>query len=275
MNKLLLILLFCYYLNAVDKKINVENGTVYFLKTEKIVDGRVEIGKKSIAFIPYNDSEMLAIIPFDYKSSLGEVCAKVFSGAKELETLVFNVKKGKYKEENLTVSSKHVTLPSKELRKRTSKEYADAYKIYNKVTKKNYLKKKFALPMSTKTTSEYGNARVFNGKIARYHSGVDFRAKVGSIVKVVNDGKVVLVDNRYYAGGSVIVDHGYGVYSCYFHLSGFDVSVGDVVRRGEIIARSGKSGRVTGPHLHLSFKVHGVSVSPLHFMDKFNNLVLN
>jgi len=126
------------------------------------------------------------------------------------------------------------------------------------------------MPMNSKITSEFGNARVFNGSLKSYHSGTDFRAKVGTPIKSVNDGKVVLVKDRFYSGGSVIVDHGEGVYTCYYHMSKFDVKKGDMVKKGQQLGLSGVSGRVTGPHLHFSARVSGVQVDPLQFINLVN-----
>jgi murein DD-endopeptidase MepM/ murein hydrolase activator NlpD len=126
------------------------------------------------------------------------------------------------------------------------------------------------MPMDSKITSDFGNARVFNGSLKSYHSGTDFRAKVGTPVKSVNDGVVVLAKDRFYAGGSVIVDHGEGVYSCYYHMSKYEVKEGDFVKKGQLLGLSGVSGRVTGPHLHFSMRVSGVQVDPLQFINLVN-----
>jgi murein DD-endopeptidase MepM/ murein hydrolase activator NlpD len=90
---------------------------------------------------------------------------------------------------------------------------------------------------------------------------VDFDAVEGDPVAAVEDGVVVLASEHYYGGNTVVVDHGLGVFSAYLHLSAFSVSPGQKVTRGETVGRIGSTGRVTGPHLHLSLYVLGESVN--------------
>lgn len=104
-------------------------------------------------------------------------------------------------------------------------------------------------------TSVYGVRRVFNGQTKSRHYGLDLKGRVGDPVRAVFEGKVVLASDRYFSGGTVVLDHGGGLFSLYFHLSKRRVREGDLVRAGERIGAVGSSGRVTGPHLHLSIAV--------------------
>jgi len=185
------------------------------------------------------------------------------------KTLFFKVVDANYTKETLKVDGSRVKL-SKENKKRASKEYAQAMKIYNTTSAKSYIRSKFIMPINSKITSDFGRARIFNKTLKSYHSGTDFRAKVGTPIKCVNDGKVVLVQNRFYSGGSIIVDHGQGIYTCYYHMSQFDVKKEDKVKKGQILGLSGDSGRVTGPHLHFSARVLGIQVDPLQFIELVN-----
>jgi len=148
-------------------------------------------------------------------------------------------------------------------------------KIYHTVTNKSYLHSDFIFPMQSKITSAFGTARVYNGSLKGYHSGTDFRAKMGTPIVASNDGKVVLVKKRFYSGGTVIIDHGEGIYTCYFHMSQFKVKAKQLVKRGELLGLSGKSGRVTGPHLHFSARIDGVQVDPLQLITLLNNNLLS
>jgi murein DD-endopeptidase MepM/ murein hydrolase activator NlpD len=106
-------------------------------------------------------------------------------------------------------------------------------------------------------SDSFGNQRIFNGKLSSVHRGLDYRAKPRTPVAVINSGHVVLARPLYYEGGCVIVDHGMGLMSLYMHLSKIEVSVGSRVRRGQIIALSGATGRATGPHLHVGVRWQG------------------
>jgi murein DD-endopeptidase MepM/ murein hydrolase activator NlpD len=106
----------------------------------------------------------------------------------------------------------------------------------------------------------------FSGESA-VHAGVDLSASIGTPVKVTADGVVEIVTSaggRY--GHLVVVDHGGGLLTYYGHLSQFLVVPGQEVRRGEVVALSGASGRVTGPHLHYEIRLHGTPVNPYNYL---------
>jgi hypothetical protein len=111
-------------------------------------------------------------------------------------------------------------------------------------------------------SDSFGNQRLFNGKLASVHRGLDYRAKMRTPVAAINSGRVVLARPLYYEGGCVVIDHGLGLMSIYMHLSKIEVAVGKKVRRGQIIALSGASGRATGPHLHLGVRWEGSYLDP-------------
>ncbi len=111
-------------------------------------------------------------------------------------------------------------------------------------------------------SDSFGNQRIFNGKLASVHRGLDYRAKPSTPVAAINSGRVVLAQPLYYEGGCVVVDHGLGLMSVYMHLSKIEVAVGQKVRRGQIVALSGATGRATGPHLHLGVRWEGSYLDP-------------
>jgi hypothetical protein len=111
-------------------------------------------------------------------------------------------------------------------------------------------------------SDSFGNQRIFNGKLASVHRGLDYRAKPSTPVAAINSGRVVLAQPLYYEGGCVVVDHGLGLMSVYMHLSKIEVVIGRKVRRGQIIALSGATGRATGPHLHLGVRWQGSYLDP-------------
>lgn len=124
-----------------------------------------------------------------------------------------------------------------------------------------------ARPVPGSVSSQFGLKRVFNGEPRSVHKGLDLRGPEGTPVRALADGLVVLVDNLYFSGNVVYIDHGVGVVSASLHLSKALVRKGQRVRRGETIGLVGATGRVTGPHLHLSLIVQGVSVDPLPLLE--------
>lgn len=120
------------------------------------------------------------------------------------------------------------------------------------------------------SASSFGSRRIINGVPRAPHSGTDLSAPAGTEVVATNHGKVALVGNYFFAGGSIIIDHGGGLYSMYFHLSEFKVEEGAMVRRGDVVALSGGTGRVTGPHLHWGVRLNNSRVDPLALLRKFS-----
>lgn len=119
-----------------------------------------------------------------------------------------------------------------------------------------------ARPVPGGISSLFGMKRVFNGQPRSVHRGLDMRGALGAPVQACADGQVALVDNLYFSGNVVYINHGEGVFSAYLHLSEAQVTPGERVRKGQIIGLVGATGRVTGPHLHLSLIVQGQSVDP-------------
>ncbi len=117
-------------------------------------------------------------------------------------------------------------------------------------------------------TSTYGNRRAYNGgPYNAFHTGVDYGGGIGLPIKAPAPGVVVFAGPLDVRGNATIIDHGWGVYSGFYHQSEFKVKVGDKVDTGQVIGLSGGTGRITGPHLHWDLFVNGVQVNPLTWLD--------
>jgi murein DD-endopeptidase MepM/ murein hydrolase activator NlpD len=120
--------------------------------------------------------------------------------------------------------------------------------------------------------SAYGRKRSYymNGRRIRiqYHRGVDYRADYGTPVYAPNHGVVVLTRDRITTGNTLVLDHGQGVFSLFFHLQGFSVVEGAEVRKGDRIAETGASGIAAGPHLHWGLYVNGFYVDPEEWLKR-------
>jgi hypothetical protein len=120
----------------------------------------------------------------------------------------------------------------------------------------------FRAPIAAPPTDSFGTRRVFNGKLASVHKGMDFRAGTGTPVRAGNDGVIVLARPLYYEGNCVVIDHGLGLYTISMHLSRIDVREGDRVVTGQRVGLSGATGRVTGPHLHWAVRWQDAYLDP-------------
>ena len=222
----------------------------------------------------FKKNSFYALIPISYykKAKDYKIIISYFKNGKKIfKSIKLNVVNGKYKSEVINVS-KSKFQPSKERVKRTKQEYLDAIKVYKSISKEIYWNEDFIYPMNSKITSAFGTKRVYNGTLKSYHSGTDFRAKIGTPIYASNSGVVRISQDRFYSGKSIIIDHGHGVYSCYFHLSKMNYKVGDFIKKGEVLGLSGATGRITGPHLHFAFRINGIQVDPLQAIETLNSL---
>ena len=281
MRLLVFILFFMSTLFAFNVKLSsnkIENGkTVYveFEKDENIKYKSMTLNKKTYKVFdnPVDTKRMYALLPISYYEKPMHKNIEVnykYKGKTFSKNISMDIKNGNYERETITVSKSKVNPTDKAVKKRISKEYNEAMKIYKTINNESYITSKFIMPMDSKITSSFGKARIYNNTLNGYHSGTDFRAKVGTPIIASNDGVVVLVKKRFYSGGTVIIDHGEGIYTCYFHMSKFMVKKDQRVKKADEIGLSGQSGRVTGPHLHFSVRVSGVQVEPLQLISLLN-----
>lgn len=264
--------LICLPLNAVqvakNTKFVVENGKTIILSTKLKNPQPIIINQKTYSWVahPSDATKKIAILAIPYHTK-PNIAALENGGQVE-------VVQGNYKKEKIKVSLDKAK-PSPKDQERIKREREEANTIYSNHNQKRLWDSAFMLPIQSKITSAYGNARLFNEEIQSYHGGTDFRAAIGTKIFASNRGKVVIAKDRFLAGGSVVLDHGEGVFSMYYHCSAIKVKVGEIVEKGDLIALSGNTGRVSGPHLHFGILVRGVQVDPLDFIAQINGLFAN
>lgn len=166
----------------------------------------------------------------------------------------------------LWVKEKYVT-PPKEVMERIQRESQLLRAVYDIYTPRWWGEGSFIVPVKGKTHHNFGERRVFNNEPRSSHSGEDISSPSGTPVKASNSGKVVLADDLYFAGKTVIIDHGLGVFTLYCHFSRIRVQRGEAVQKGRVIGEIGATGRVTGPHLHWGVKVRGKRVDPFSLLS--------
>ena len=127
----------------------------------------------------------------------------------------------------------------------------------------------FAWPVQGRVSGRFGNQRVYTGSAGSPHSGMDIAAAHGTAVLAPAGGVVTFANpDLYLTGGTVLLDHGFGVSSNFLHLSRIDVKVGDRVVQGQVIGAVGATGRATGPHLHWGMNWFDVRIDPLLVLER-------
>jgi Peptidase family M23 len=178
------------------------------------------------------------------------------------------VRAGKFPTERLTVEKQFVQ-PDPEQQKRAEEDQKKMKAIYDTVTPEVLWKGKFVTPLKgVSTGGNFGRRRVLNGEARSPHAGVDFPAAAGTPVYAAQSGKIVLAENLYYSGNTVVIDHGFGIYTLYAHLSEIGVHAGDSVEVSVEIGKVGATGRVTGPHLHWGLTIDHARVNALQIVQR-------
>jgi murein DD-endopeptidase MepM/ murein hydrolase activator NlpD len=192
------------------------------------------------------------------------------------DILSLRVEKVDFGIEALSLPPSMVDLDAKTL-ERVNQEEKKLEALFQTSLNERLWKSVFIRPVEGEISTGFGLNRIINGQRKSQHTGVDLRAEEGTPVFASNHGVVVLVDELFFSGKSVILDHGWGLYSMYFHLSESLVKEGDLVRAGAILGRVGSTGRSTGPHLHWGIRVGGARVDPLSLlkMGTLSNLTNN
>ena len=177
----------------------------------------------------------------------------------------FTVTKGSYGTYNVVVPASRQNLLDPTL-SQTEREKVDA--VFAGESDEKLWSGTFGLPLpgELRITAPFGQRRSYSGgPVASYHSGLDYGADAGVAVFAPMTGTVVLAEPLQVRGNAVIIDHGLGVFTAFWHLSQIDVAVGQQVGKAYVIGLVGNTGLSTGPHLHWEMQVHSVPVNPLQW----------
>nr|MBC7245730.1 M23 family metallopeptidase [Chloroflexota bacterium] len=140
--------------------------------------------------------------------------------------------------------------------------------VFAIITPQQFWQGVFIWPHVGRVTSPFGIGRTYNDGSTSFHGGIDIAGEIGAPVVAANNGRVALAAPLNVHGNAVILDHGWGVYSGYYHLSEILVQEGQQVKQGELIGRLGNSGLSTGAHLHWEMRVGGILVNPLEWTER-------
>ncbi|RPI37993.1 MAG: M23 family metallopeptidase [Nitrospiraceae bacterium] len=180
---------------------------------------------------------------------------------KHKTTLRLRVLKGKFETIHLTLPDEKVS-PSPEDLERITRE-AELLNSLWEVESERLWKGRFVFPLHNPLSTPFGTKRIINEETVSIHRGLDMKGLDGEEIRASNRGRVVLTEELFFGGNTVILDHGQRIFTVYMHMSGFTVSPGDLVSRNDVIGYVGSSGRSSGPHLHFGVKVLGVNANPV------------
>ncbi len=222
----------------------------------KLLQGGMVIGQAPLGSRVWLDGESLELTPdghfvfgFGRDAEADHKLKVVYpDGVEEQKDLV--VRARDYDIQYIEGIPKKIMSPNKDDLKRIREENAMVSQARGQFSTLQSFLETFIWPAKGPITGVYGSQRYYNGEPRRPHFGLDIAAPRGAEVIAPASGKVVLAhDNMFFSGGTLIVDHGYGITSTFIHLDAILVEKGQAVTQGEVIARVGATGRATGPHL--------------------------
>ena len=180
----------------------------------------------------------------------------------------FRVVRAQYPETRVELAvEKKFTEPSPEQLKEIDESKKVKEEYLPRVTPDRRWDGNFKAPVEAPTSDVYGSRRIFNGVAQREHQGLDYRVPTGTPVAAMNEGSILLARFLYFEGNCVVIDHGQGLLTLYFHLSELKVKEGDPVKRGDVLGLSGGTGRATGPHLHVAVRWQGTYLDPARLLQ--------
>lgn len=185
------------------------------------------------------------------------------------KTRTLSIKSRKYEIERIDGLARRKVTPDPEDLKRIRLERRLIVTARKQTAKTAFFLSGFNLPVKGRISGVYGSQRILNGKPRRPHLGLDIAAPEGAPVKAPADGKVALTHpGMFFNGKTIILDHGLSLSSIYVHLSEVSVATGEIVDKGQVIGKVGKTGRATGPHVHWGVLWEGVDLDPLLLVTK-------
>jgi murein DD-endopeptidase MepM/ murein hydrolase activator NlpD len=222
-----------------------------------------QLGPTELTFMPFQHSWVALVgLSVDQKPThlALEITGKTAQGPERVEGEL-EVRKPDFRRRQLSVG-KQFTSPNKKQRLQSAADQKAFDEVFDRDFELWTFEQNFAWPRQAKVSAPFGDLRLFNGKKQSQHMGDDIDGEMGDPIYASNSGEIVMVRECFGSGGTVLIHHGGRLFTSYFHMSAFFVKVGEHVVQGQPLGKVGKSGRVTGPHLHFGAKLDGRWVDP-------------
>ena len=218
-------------------------------------------------WVAAEEGHWIAVVGVPLDTRTGTQALRVRTSGAE-RTRSFEIREKRYAEQRITLkdSSKVTLSPEDEARALAEIERIQALKKHWRPGVDTDAD--FVQPVAGRLASRFGLRRIFNGEPRAPHSGLDIAAPKGKPVGAPAAGTVLAIDNYFFNGKTVFLDHGNGLLSMHCHLDRIDVKPGDALRQGQTLGRIGATGRASGPHLHWSVVLNGTMVDPELFLKR-------
>jgi len=253
---LFLVLIFNTQLSALELKGPLTQGGLIMGLTKP--SSIVKVDGKKLKTLP-NGSFVFGVS--HDAASIIRLEVRLYDG--RVERRLLKIKKRTYKIQSITGLPKRKVTPEKRDLNRIKRERDSLINARLLITLADDFREGFVWPVRGRISGVYGSQRILNGKRRAPHLGIDIAASLGTRVVAATSGTVSFVhQGMFFAGKTILIDHGLGVGTIYIHLDKIVVDRGQKVRKGQLIGHVGRTGRATGPHLHWGLNWRAIRLDP-------------
>lgn len=179
------------------------------------------------------------------------------------QTAILSVEQRKYAIERVNGLPQQTVTPDPEIAERITREQAQVTEARKRDDEREGFLQKFIMPVKGRISGVYGSQRIDNGTPKSPHYGLDIAVPTGTPIQAPAAGLITLAESDFFlTGGTVLIDHGFGLTSSFLHMSRLDVKGGETVKQGQVIGAAGATGRASGPHVHWGFNWFDVRLDP-------------
>lgn len=241
---------------------NIHTGDAFIIRVTGLeaAEPSAVFEKKALHFSKCGKGCFVAIGAVDIKAKPGVYLISLKTGQQKTE-MRLRVLKGSFKTIQLTLPEDKVAFSPEDLARINRED--DMLDSIWQIESERLWDGNFILPLPNPFSTPFGAKRIINKKTVSLHRGLDMQGKAGEKIQASNRGRVVLTEELFFGGNTVILDHGQGIFTVYMHMSGFNVQPGDIVSKSDVIGFVGSSGRSSGPHLHFGVKVMRINANPV------------
>jgi murein DD-endopeptidase MepM/ murein hydrolase activator NlpD len=236
------------------------------LPPDTAANPQVKYGKNRVMVVQ-NGEQWLAVVGLPLATRPGKKYLHIEQARGKPRTIAFQVQDKAYKTQHITIKNKRMVNPNKLDLERIGQEKKLITAAFRHWDDNTGPTTRLLKPTAGPYSSPFGLRRYFNEQPRKPHSGLDIAAAAGTPVFAPAPARVIRTGNYFFNGNTIFLDHGHGLITMYCHLQSIDVAEGQTVETGDIIGKVGKTGRVTGAHLHWSVSLNNARIDPSLLME--------
>ncbi|MFV0351803.1 MAG: M23 family metallopeptidase [Oscillospiraceae bacterium] len=255
---------------------DVYQGDAFAVKITNPTEGVVPSATTDLAiteFLKLDDGSYAAYLPMSYSTETGAHALAITLGEQTWE-LSINVLKTDFPRQDLTIDTSDPGVAAASTTQAYQQFNSKMDSLYRIIDDTQYWQGTFIQPAEGRISTQYATSRYTNGALtSKPHAGMDFAAPAGSPVIAAAAGRIVFADFLDTSGWTIVIEHGGGLKSLYFHMSALSVGEGDIVEQGQQIGQVGSTGYSTGAHLHFEVRVGSKTMNPELLINGKGNLL--